>query len=119
VIERRWLPPLAWAGCILIATSIPGRYIPRVEIREADKAVHWVLYGIFAVLLYNALPRRVNARAITVIGVIIAFAALDEFHQKFIPGRSMDIEDWFADVGGAMVFLLVATFIQRRRESRV
>jgi hypothetical protein len=31
----------------------------------------------------------------------------------------MDIEDWFADVGGAMVFLLVATFIQRRRESRV
>ena len=115
MIERRWLPPLAWAGCILIATSIPGAHIPRVNVPNLDKVVHFVFYGVFAWLLLPALHGRRGQRIAMVLAFIAVFAALDEFHQKFIPGRSMDVEDWVADMSGAATALVIAA-VARRRE---
>jgi VanZ family protein len=80
--------------------------------------VHFVFYAVFAWLMFRAL-RTPNAarRIITVLVVIAIFAALDEFHQRFIPGRYMDVEDWVADMTGASIGLLLA-FATRRRAVR-
>jgi len=47
---RRWLPPLVWAGVILVITSLPGSAVPQ-RLAPFDKVVHFTMYGIFAVLV--------------------------------------------------------------------
>ena len=39
---------------------------------------------------------------------ISCFGALDEWHQQFIPQRSMDLLDWAADTAGATIGVLLA-----------
>jgi VanZ family protein len=43
---------------------------------------------------------RVAALALA---IAAAYGIFDELHQSFVPGRSADILDWFADVCGALI----------------
>jgi VanZ family protein len=97
-------------GVILIATSIPGADLPRVDVRHIDKAVHLALYGVWGLLLGRAgAARLAGTRLAALMALVAAFAAADEWHQTFIPGRSADVRDWAADVtGGAVALLLLA-----------
>jgi VanZ family protein len=47
---------------------------------------------------------------------IAAFAAVDEWHQEFVPGRAADPIDWAADVVGAAAGLIVATTTLRTEQ---
>jgi len=113
---RPWLPPIAWAAFILVLTSIPGAHIPRVPIQGIDKVVHLFCYGVLAFLTYPPLAQASGAvrAAILVMLAIAIFGALDEWHQQFIPGRTMDLYDWFADTLGAFLGLIAAIVIPRR-----
>lgn len=121
---RQWGPPALWAAFILLLTSIPGSDIPHVSFmsfRDSDKLVHGTMYAIFAFLAVRSLLRagRPLLQAVLVVMVGIAiFAALDEWHQQFIPGRSMDVFDWLADISGATIGTLAATMASRVRERR-
>jgi VanZ family protein len=42
---------------------------------------------------------------------IAAVGALDEWHQDFIPRRSMSFADWIADSSGALVGILLVRFV--------
>jgi len=33
----------------------------------------------------------------------VVFAASDEIHQAFVPGRETDVMDWLADVAGICI----------------
>jgi VanZ family protein len=35
------------------------------------------------------------------------YGASDEFHQRFVPGRTADVLDWLADSLGACAFVIV------------
>ena len=99
---RGWLPPLLWAGVILIGTSLPGSLVPK-EASAFDKAIHFTIYAIFAVLLAKRISEvtgRWRAAALTIL-LTVAFGAADEWHQGFIPGRSAELADWQADSLGA------------------
>lgn len=116
---RRWLPPLLWAGVILLVTSLPGAVVPR-QLGPYDKIVHFSIYGLFAVLLSRDLA-QVTARwsaAVLAIVIAVAFGAVDEWHQGFIPGRSTDIADWRADSAGAAGGALLFALYSRIRASR-
>lgn len=119
---RQWGPPVLWAAFILLLTSIPGSDIPHVgfmSFRSSDKLVHASMYGVFAWLALRSLLRagRPLRQAILVVALGIAlFAALDEWHQQFIPGRDMDPFDWLADLTGATIGTLVALVAPRVRE---
>jgi len=110
---RRWLPPLIWAGVILVITSLPGSAVPKV-LSPFDKAVHGTVYGLFGVLLAREISQVASRwRAVLIaIVVAVAFGAADEWHQKFIPGRSSDVADWRWDsigaIGGALVWAVWA-----------
>ncbi len=100
---RLYLAMLAgWVALTLTLTSIPNpEFGPSFP--GADKIAHFGFYGVAGFLF--ALWRRETGKgaAGTVVWAAI-FAALlgaaDEFHQQWIPGRSMEFFDWVADFAG-------------------
>lgn len=118
MIERRWLPPMLWAAFTLVLTSIPGADLPSAPVTGIDKAVHLALYGTLGFLSARTVAhasRPVRAGAVIVLAIAL-FAAGDELHQRFIPGRSMELLDWMADTLGAAAGATIALLIARRAE---
>ncbi len=118
---RRWGPPAVWAALILMLTSIPAPELAPIgafSFPGADKLVHAGLYAILGALVARAAHPRANRVTLgrLLIG-IAAFAAADEWHQRFIPGRSADIRDFAADCAGAVAGLAATTYILRRKIS--
>jgi VanZ family protein len=113
-----WLAVIAWMGLVTWLSSKPGSYFPKVDMPEADKIVHIVLFatGAFfasgAMLVSISLPRKVTF-GLTV-AVISVFGMLDEYHQLFTPGRSGgDVGDWAVDTFGAFCGVLLIDWIVR------
>ena len=117
--SRRWLPPILWAALILILTSIPGSHLPGPPFRNFDKVVHLTIYGVLGWLSAREWSNgsRFPAAALVVVAVISCFGALDEWHQQFIPRRSMELLDWAADSTGATIGVILGTAGGRRRVS--
>ncbi len=110
-VAARWTPPVLWVAVILVGTSWPKLSLGR-DGAGLDKVAHFTAYAILAALSLRAtlFPRSWR----TVIAVILSIAALgavDEWHQSFIPGRSMSLIDWFADSSGAVAGTLAVRFI--------
>ena len=116
VSSRRWLPPLLWAAFILILTSIPGSRIPVPPFRYFDKVVHLAIYGVMGWLTARAWTNgsRASAAALATIALVSCFGAFDEWHQQFIPLRSMELLDWAADTTGAALGAVFAMTSERR-----
>jgi VanZ family protein len=102
-----------WALTLLAVTSWPNPGVPQVG--HADKVVHALLYGVLGWLVARAEPTWLTpGRALPVLAAIAAFAALDEWHQTLVPGRSGSVDDWAADVVGAALALTLAAYRRRR-----
>lgn len=101
---RRWLPPLVWAGVILLGTSLPQDAVP-LQTSGIDKVLHFSIYTVLAFLLTRQISEDTTRwRAVAgALVIAIAFAAVDEWHQRFIPGRFPELADWLADAAGAAV----------------
>ena len=114
----RWAPPLAWASLILIATSIPipGSFASASP-SGADKVVHGALYAVLAWLSCRAASVWSPRAALAIIVATALFATVDEWHQRFIPGRTPAVADWIADLLGVGVGVLGFHTARRRRES--
>ena len=99
---RLYLAMLAvWVALTLTLTSIPN---PEVAMFPgADKVAHFGIYGVAGFLFVLWRRETGNGAAGAVVWAAI-FAALlgavDEFHQQWIPGRSMEFFDWVADFAG-------------------
>lgn len=121
---RRWGPCIAWGALILTATSLPGALFTGAPIIPgADKVVHATMYGVFAFLLGRAFAQPHRAAhiagapghvALVLIGVAL-FAAADEWHQQFVPGRSTELADWLADMAGAAAGVTLSRTAPSRR----
>ena len=91
-----------WVVFTFALTSIPN---PRVDIPlpYADKIAHFCFYGVMG-FLCALWQRESGRRAGMSILAGLAFAsmvgAVDEIHQFWIPGRSMEFFDWVADTTG-------------------
>jgi len=89
---------LGYMGLIFHLSSKPSLPIPPLFPYQ-DKLFHFTAYGILGFLLSSALPEKkiwVPALLASLYGIS------DEFHQSFVPGRSCDLLDWFADSFGAI-----------------
>jgi VanZ family protein len=80
------------------------------------KSAHFTEYFILSLLLLHALragTRDFGVRwALIVIFIVAGYAALDEFHQSFVPGRGAAVTDVMLDTsGGAAAQLLVALLV--------
>jgi VanZ family protein len=146
---KDWCPALLWA--VLISTFSTGVFTTEHTSRiimpilrwllphaapETLSLIHYVIrkcghfteYFILSLLLlrgFRAGHRDFGLRwALIVILIVAGYAALDEFHQSFVPGRGAAVSDVLLDTtGGAAAQLVVALVVlwgsvrRRQRES--
>ncbi len=93
---------VAWVILTFLLTSLPNPKTPRL-FPFSDKAAHLVFYAVMGFLC--GLWRRESGVSAgrAVLGALLFTAsagAIDEVHQHWIPGRSMELFDWVMDVLG-------------------
>jgi len=93
---------VGWVAFTLTLTSIPNpNFGPLFS--GADKVAHFGCYSV-AGFLFVLWRMESGKGAVAAVLRAVFFAALlgavDEFHQQWIPGRSMEFFDWVADLAG-------------------
>ena len=101
---RAWLPAIAWAALIFALSSRPR--LPVDLEPGTDKIAHFLAYAVLGVLLARA--REAEGFGFGwALALGLAYAASDEWHQSFVPGRATELGDWIADalgVGAGLYF---------------
>jgi VanZ family protein len=123
-LRRARLYAAAWGLFLLALTSWPSPpEVPVVSsIPDFDKVVHAFLYGVEGFLLYFAIrwpaPARFSwMRALVVGGALAVWGTLDELHQAWIPGRSMEAADALTDAIAGLAGGLAASVWSVRRKA--
>ena len=98
----RWLPVLVWAAVIFASSAVPdlGTGLGAWD-TLLRKTAHVLEYALLGALLLRAVGR---ARPALALG--IAYAASDEVHQRFVPGRHGSVRDVAIDTAGVALGLL-------------
>ena len=148
LILKYWVPVLLWLIVIFSASSDPHSFarssrllgpllhwlFPHMTeptrnelVTLARKCAHLTEYAVLALLFWRALrkPFRGDTRqwswtqALWSVLFVAVYAATDEFHQLFVPGRGASVHDVVIDTVGACLGMLVlwaVAFKCRRRE---
>jgi VanZ family protein len=106
---------------MIIFSSIPS--IPTLKIHTAraeirlDYFVHFCEYGFLASLSFLSFSGndfKISFRKYLYITLcLIIFAIFDEYHQKFIPGRSFNVNDIISNLTGIIAGLLYCVVVFR------
>lgn len=105
---RLWLPVVFWAGLIFIGSSLPAvktgaDYWPDFLIK---KVFHLFEYFILYLLTWRAFKNYFSKQVFIVAFLfIVLYAASDEFHQSFVPGREAKVRDVIIDAAGGFLGL--------------
>jgi VanZ family protein len=118
--DRGWVAVALWLALQVTLTSLPGKAIPIGLPHPLDWAGHFCLYGGLGVLVARAAALRGwPLRRLVWMGLLLSvWAALDELHQLFIPGRSAEVGDWLSDTLGASLGLFVGTRLMTSKVAR-
>ncbi len=97
----------AWMVVIFVFSAQPKNDIPAFGAWDflVKKSGHMLEYAVLAWLWHRALGKRLAWAAW---GLAVLYAATDEFHQSFIPGRHAQLTDVGIDALGAAIGLFVA-----------
>ena len=85
------------------------------------KAAHMSEYAVLVLLIFQALTafdRKKNCGCMA-LGITAAYAATDEFHQLFVPGRAGRVTDVLIDSAGAFLALLAIHIILYYHKSEI
>lgn len=111
------LPATVWAILIFTASSISTPPSVGPEFVMKDKVVHMLVYCIFGVLLqrsFSTMEKLAPRSVLLALAVGIAYGALDEFHQYFVPGRDSSVYDFVADGAGVGLSVVVKRILHMR-----
>ena len=117
---KRLLPPAGVMAGIFFLSHQPGDVLPLPALPGLDKLAHFAVYGLLAATLIRACrptirqvrPGRVVA--VTILGCLL-YGLTDEFHQSFIPGRFVSLQDILADTLGALTVAVAWLLVHRTR----
>jgi VanZ family protein len=98
-----WLPVVLWAGLIFGLSSIPdlGTGLGGWDL-VLRKTAHAAEFAVFGFLLVRAFGQELPA-----VAAGIAYAASDEVHQSFVPGRLGSVWDFLLDSVGVVLGVLL------------
>ena len=92
---------------IFFVSSRSGITPPGPDFVMKDKLAHFGEYFVLGLLLFAGIGWTVSRSGfitfLFLFAVGVSVAALDELLQSYIPGRNMDLYDWFADGAGVAV----------------
>jgi VanZ family protein len=104
-----WLPPLVY---MILIFHFSSESSPMPEVTELvwDKLLHLAEYGGLAFLFCRALTGEglgwLAAASAALLSTSV-YGATDEWHQAFVPLRSVVIMDWLADTLGAILGVVI------------
>ena len=107
---------------MICSVTVPGYVLKTPEAQRIEfpvrKGAHMTEYAILAVLFLGIVSRRELTRRELVRAVFLAavYAAADEFHQRFVPGRSGQLRDVLIDSVGGTIGVLAAYGLLHKRE---
>ena len=115
-----WLPAMVWMGIIFYLSSqsqvlpLPSPLLDLV----VKKSSHMIGYGVLAWFYYLGLAVGSDISLKEALpwawGMSLFYAATDEFHQGFVPGRHSAPLDVIIDGVGAFVGLMLVRWASRR-----
>ena len=102
---------IIWTGSILLLCLEPASDLPKVEINNVDKLVHFTFHFVFIILWYLYLSSNANKTnyktPVILFLVSVAFGILVELAQQaFTTSRKGDLLDVVANVTGAFTALI-------------
>lgn len=132
-----WAVVLLWMAVIFTLSSQPAEdsnklskgitevvleamdnIIPKKEFDVDDfnniirKNAHFFAYMLLGGLVLNALrlslQRSWGYRAVIAVAICVLYAASDEIHQIFVPGRSAQLRDVLIDTSGALAGIVIS-----------
>jgi VanZ family protein len=140
---KSWWPALLWAVVIsafstgaftaehtsriiipILHWLLPGAYPETLAMLHGliRKSAHFVEYFILSLLVLRGIRagRKENhlGWAFVAVGIVAGYAALDEFHQSFVPGRTAAVADVLLDTGGGVAAQLVAALVMFWKDVR-
>lgn len=85
------------------------------------KGAHFFSYMVLGVLVRNCFGKfKVSKKNIVSLAVCLIYAASDEIHQLFVPGRSGQVSDVLLDfagsITGVLLFIMACRIIGSRRK---
>ena len=104
---------------VLADAGMLARYVGFVyEIPWGDKAGHFILYGILALLLdlalFHARPTQSPKRLAVQCGLILALLiGIEEFSQRFFADRTFDLIDLTFSYLGVFSFSVLAVVVKK------
>lgn len=141
-----WLVVLFWMGLIFYLSHQPAtksselssgivemviqtleRIIPFVELNiellhyVIRKGAHFTAYFILGLLVMTAIRQHDNSyykSILLTLVICVIYAASDEMHQLFIPGRSGEIKDVLIDSSGATIGIGFYLLVSKLRNKR-
>ncbi|MBU0761497.1 MAG: VanZ family protein [Candidatus Altiarchaeota archaeon] len=99
---------LVWMALIFAFSSIEGKDISSSEF-DLSILFHFTEYAVLGALVYTLVGRGSNP-FLYALALCVLYAASDEFHQYFVPGRSSEL----ADVGIDFLGSFFGVFLSRR-----
>ena len=97
---------IAWAGVIFYLSSQPSIDTPLLFPGQ-DKLFHLIAFGLLGFLLMGAMKTTssgyLTGQVWFTAALVASYGVLDEFHQYFVPGRSVEIYDALADATGGLL----------------
>lgn len=102
---RSYGPSFAYALLIFILSSLPSLKSPDIGVSFQDKIYHVLEYAVLGFLLQRGSEnsgRRSLKRFLLVSLIGVCYAASDEIHQRFVPGRQCEFLDFLSDAAGVL-----------------
>ena len=94
-----------WAALIWVLSSQDGDSAPSSAFsRIVWNGGHVVVFGVLAGLIMLSFQGNMAVRFRLAVATAVFYGAVDELHQGFVPGRSMDLWDLCSDGLGAGLF---------------
>lgn len=116
-----------WAGHMIGQLFVPGfgdwsdkeqeAFAEKVD-HPVRKTAHAMEYAVLGLLTAGAYIRRgtsIRKGILVPWGIATLYAASDEFHQLFVPGRSGQVSDVVLDSAGVLAGVLLLAGIRRAR----
>jgi hypothetical protein len=106
------------------ASATPGSDLPTFGAWDflVKKGGHMLGYALLASAYFHALnkgKRMTKSQFIQAVCLASIYAASDEFHQRFTPGRTASIDDVCIDTIGATIGLALWCWIRKLHKSAV
>ncbi|RMF04443.1 MAG: VanZ family protein [Bacteroidetes bacterium] len=116
---KNWFPTILWMILIFIVSSIPSLKVTNNSVLQnlINNLGHFTEYAVLTLLTRRSLKLQGTQDHLSFRSFSFSFlyALSDEFHQHFVPGRTMDPHDLLFDALGSLIALLfLTTYYQLR-----